>query len=170
MSSIQLLPTAERLHELLEYDPDTGLLRWRVARPPRVKVGDVAGSPSSNGYINVQVDGKLYLSHRLIWKMQTGECPPKGTEIDHCDRDTHNNRWSNLRLATRAQNLVNRGVGRNNTSGFRGVSLYRPRNKWRARISHRGRQIVLGYYDTPEEASEAYCQAARELYGEFAEA
>lgn len=160
----------ERLHELLEYEPDTGLLRWRVAQSRRVKAGDIAGTPSSNGYINVQVDGKLYLSHRLIWTMQTGEWPPLGTEIDHRDRDKHNNRWSNLRLATRAQNIINRGIGRNNTSGFRGVSLYRPLNKWRARISHKGNQIALGYYDTPEEAGEAYRKAARDIYGEFAEA
>ncbi|WEM05511.1 HNH endonuclease [Ralstonia phage BOESR1] len=86
--------------------------------------------------------------------------------IDHVDGDRTNNRLSNLRLCTHAQNQLNRGVTRNNTTGFKGV---RPSNgRFRADIQVDGRREYLGHFDTAREAAEEYDLHARRLHGQFA--
>ena len=87
--------TAARLRELLHYNPDDGLFRWRVAGPKRV-VGAPAGSRQRIGYIVIRVDGRLHYAHRLAWLHTTGAWP--AASIDHIDGDKGNNRWVNLRL------------------------------------------------------------------------
>lgn len=87
--------------------------------------------------------------------------------IDHRDGDTLNNRRSNLRRATPVQNACNQRITHRNSSGFKGVSLYKPSGKWRARIKLNGRMHFLGYHQTPEAAHAAYCKASAELHGEF---
>jgi len=84
------------------------------------------------------------------------------------NRNGLDNRRANLRLATRSENLRNRAVHCNNTSGYRGVRWKPARRKWVANITLNGQQHHLGYHATPEAAHQAYCAAARELHGEFA--
>jgi hypothetical protein len=86
--------------------------------------------------------------------------------IDHRDGDPSNNRWANLRRATRSQNSANRRIPRNNPCGFKGVS--RHRGKWDATICKKGRRHFLGSFLTPQAAHAAYVKAARKLFGEFA--
>ena len=88
--------------------------------------------------------------------------------MDHKDHDTLNNRRENLRIATHAQNLWNTKILANNTSGFKGVSFFKPRGTWRSRIMLNGKQNLIGYFDSPEEAGAAYVEAAKRLHGEFA--
>jgi len=88
--------------------------------------------------------------------------------IDHIDGDGLNNCRSNLRAATNAQNLHNRGKQRNNTSGHKGVSWDKSRSKWWAEISANGVKHRLGRFDTKEEAAEAYTKAAKKFHREFA--
>ena len=88
--------------------------------------------------------------------------------IDHRDGDRANNRWDNLRCATRSENNANRALQRNNCSGFKGVSL--KSGKWRARIRKHGRLFALGVFQTPQAAHAAYVAAARRLFAEFARA
>lgn len=160
--------TAERLRELLQYDPETGWFIWRVATSSQ-KVGGRAGSyDKTNKYRAIKIDGRLYREHRLAWLYVTGLFPPPGLEIDHANGDRIDNRLSNLRLATRSQNQANKGVFKNNTTGYKGVS--RNRRKFRAAIHHNGRYIHIGNFETTEAAHEAYKLAASELYGEFARA
>ena len=90
--------------------------------------------------------------------------------IDHRDADATNNRWNNLRRATRSQNSANRRRPRHNTSGYKGVYLCRKSGKWCAHIGWNGRTIHLGRFTTPQEAHDAYLKAARKLFGEFARA
>ncbi len=91
-----------------------------------------------------------------------------GKGADHIDGDGLNNTRSNLRLATSRQNSCNRGANKNSASGFKGVTWYKPRRKWRARIGLDGRKLHLGLFTNAEDAAMAYDAAARELHGEFA--
>jgi hypothetical protein len=157
------IPSEVRLHELLNYDPETGALTWKVSNAPRRVGGRKAGYVDGNGYVMVGIDGKKYCAHRLIFMMMTGSAP---VQIDHKDRVRHNNAWTNLRAATRSQNSANQKPRTDNKTGFRGV-VYCD-GKYVARIGPGSSPIRLGSFNTPEEAHAAYCAAADRLYGEFA--
>ena len=112
-------------------------------------------------------DGKetAILMHREILglpRKSDGRCG------DHINHQTIDNRRSNIRIATRSQNLQNQLIRSNNTSGYKGVSYHKPSRKWLAHIGINGRLRHLGGYSTREEAAEVYRKAASELYGEFA--
>jgi len=102
------------------------------------------------------------LMHRQIMRA------PKGLVVDHIDRNGLNNRKSNLRLCTPAQNARNRGPNRNSSSRYKGVSWKKDCNKWYVRIKYEGRSVYLGRYDDETEAATAYDRKAQELFGEFA--
>ncbi|GJH22444.1 hypothetical protein CBA19CS22_37900 [Caballeronia novacaledonica] len=88
--------------------------------------------------------------------------------VDHIDKNPLNNARSNLRVATYAENMWNRGKQSNNTSGYKGVLWIERIKRWSARISANGKRYYLGHYKTAEEAHEAYKAAAERLHGEFA--
>lgn len=90
-----------RLEILLTYNPDTGLFKWRGGHK-RVLPGMVAGTPDKEGYVCIMVDQKMYKLHRLAWLWMTGKWPKN--EIDHIDNEKANNRFNNLREATRKEN------------------------------------------------------------------
>jgi hypothetical protein len=93
---------------------------------------------------------------------------PLGMEIDHIDGNGLNNQKSNLRACTHQQNQMNRALSKNNSSGFKGVSLYKGRNKWNSYIKVNYKKINLGYFKTKEEAALTYNAAALKHFGEFA--
>jgi hypothetical protein len=163
MMTAQLKITAERLRELLDYDPDTGWFRWRVSSQ-RVRVGQIAGNYARRGYWDIMVDGRSYRAHRLAWLYMTGKFPDR--ELDHIDGDGTNNRFSNLREATRSQNMANSRRRSDSKCDFKGV--YQRDSSCFAHITTNGRQIHLGRFNTPEEAHAAYMAAARLHHGEFA--
>lgn len=157
--------TAERLRELLHYDQETGLFTWRVPRKGTGGMGSTAGRVNSgNGYVDICVDYRRYLAHRLAWLYMTGEWPKN--DVDHRDRVRTNNAWSNLRAATRSQNLANASKHRDGAAPFKGIQ--RAGKAWQATIMARGVRKCLGTYATPEEAADAYRRAALEMNGEFA--
>lgn len=143
--------TQERLKELLDYDPETGIFRWRVYRSYRAKAGDVAGCASD--YIRICVDHVDYLAQRLAWLYMTGQWP--SAFIDHKDGDRFNNRWSNLRDVPVAGNAENRA------HPSLGVSWSAQRRKFVAQIKHDGRSRMIGRFDTFEEARAAYLAEKR---------
>lgn len=101
--------------------------------------------------------------HRLIANAQPGEI------IDHADRDPLNCRRSNLRRATRQQNIWNQGPARKQgTSKYKGVWLWRGYGRFVAKITYNGKQIHIGYFDNEEDAARAYNAKAAELFGEYA--
>lgn len=104
--------------------------------------------------------GSTILMHRVLLGA------PAGMAADHLSGDGLDNRRANLRLATHAQNIHNRGANKNNTSGYKGVSLNRGR--WAAHINVNGKRKHLGSFSYPQEAHAAYCSAAEKLHGEFA--
>ena len=157
------LPSQELLRERLAYNPETGILTWAYSRKGVIE-GKVAGRPHRNGRrVQLVLDGKSYLAHRIIWKWMTGEDPPQ--LIDHINHDPLDNRWENLRLATPAQNSANaRGYGKYK----KGVRLSTCGVTFEAKIMVGGKTIFLGGYDTEDEAHQAYCDAANRIHGLFA--
>lgn len=151
--------TQSRLKELLHYDPETGVFVWRIPRGS-AKTGDVAGCPHPEGYRKIMIDRKIYLAHRLAWLYVHGAWPKD--EIDHRNGVRADNRFTNLREATRAENGQNLKIRADNTSGFIGVSWYKPARKWQAHINLAGRNKNLGCFDTPEAAHAAYLAAKAE--------
>lgn len=151
--------TSESVRALLDYDADSGALRWRSS-------GEMAGCRRHDGYLVVGIDGRLYLGHRLVWLWMTG-CWPAGY-IDHANRVKGDDRWQNLREATPTQNAANSGARSTSGSGIKGVSWCRATQKWRATINIAGKQRSLGRHDSMADAAKAYSTAARELHGSYA--
>jgi HNH endonuclease/AP2 domain len=153
----------DRLKELLEYNHETGEFVRKVRRGRMGLVGSVAGTVNNKGYVIIEIDGRPYTAHRLAWMYMTGEDAPK--DIDHIDRRKNNNAWSNLRLATNAENHHNRfEPQRNNTSGYLGVTFHKASSKWMAIIKKHQIRHYLGLHETPEAAHEAYLAAKRKLH------
>lgn len=156
--------TKERLDELFLCDPEAGTFTRRVSRG-NTKRGSVAGHIGDDGYLMIRIDGKLYRAHRLVFLTMTGEFPP--TDVDHINGIRTDNRWSNLRLATRSQNLRNKSIQSNNTSGALGVSWDKRRKKWEYRIKAEGVQHI-GVFAEFEDAVAARKAAEIKYFGEFA--
>lgn len=156
----------QRLQEVLDYEPDTGVFRWKIAvgRWGRIKPGTVTGSPDANGHLRIQVDGRLYYAHRLAWLYMTGHWPDG--DIDHRDGMPSNNRWANLRDVPHQVNAENRRrAHKNKPSGLpMGVSIDRRDGAFRADITVNGRARSLGRFSDPEQAHKAYLKAKRELH------
>jgi hypothetical protein len=156
--------TQEKLKEILEYDPDTGIFRWKLDRGAKTKTGDRAGYNHA-GYRRIEINDVGYLAHRLVWLYIYGYIP---TELDHINGIKHDNRLCNLREASRKENSINRNKRTDNSSGYKGVNWHKAANKWQARIMVNGKRLQLGWFETPEDAYLAYCAAAKEFHGEFA--
>ena len=183
--AFKALPSPEVLRQLLRYEPDTGKLFWRP-RPDSVfsdsgfggsggeaarwngKFADTEAftADHGSGYLRGGVLGRDMFAHRVIWAIVTGSYPTQ--HIDHINRDRSDNRWENLREASRAQNNQNTRSAEGATSRYLGVWRDRSRNKWAAAISVDGRKIALGRFYSEELAARAYDAAAIKHYGAFA--
>ncbi len=153
---------ADRLKELLSYNPDTGEFLWLVSGGG-VAAGRVAGRRHGKGYRAVTVTGRLYLAHRLAWLYVHGEWPED--EIDHKNGVRDDNRIANLREANKSQNQGNQRKARTDSyTGLLGASWERGGNKFRAQIRLNGKKKHLGLFNTAEEAHAAYIKAKRELH------
>lgn len=126
----------------------------------------MAGTIRSDGYVCINVSGKIHLAHRLAWLYVHGEFPEN--VIDHINRVTGDNSLKNLRACTRSENMRNTGKRCSNTSGFKGVHWSKCANKWQAKIGCRGKTLHLGLFHHKKDAAIAYDKKALELHGEFA--
>ena len=158
--------SAERLREILHYDPETGVFTWNISTNNFVKIGSVAGSPDDKGYLLIQIDGRRHKAHRLAWLYETGKWPRD--MIDHVNGISSDNRFANLREATRSENMCNKGPPANNRTGLKGVRWRSEHRRWQAQIGVNGQKKHLGYFSTPEEAHAAYAAAAKAFHGDFA--
>ena len=151
--TVKQLPSLERLQQLFVYDSQTGSLTRRVSTSANARQGDRVGSRHNAGYLQMQLDGKKYLVHRIIWKLVTGK-DPEELEVDHKNGDRSDNRWENLRLATMSQQRGNRIV-----KGY-----IRHPNGFMVLFKHQ----YHGLYKTEEEAQSVYRRLAEAEWGEFA--
>ena len=168
------LPPVDQLRQLFIYEPDTGRLIWRERPREMFKTasefkrwnnrhagkdaGGVSAKPSGYQQIQVRLNGKLWMAHRIAFAIYHGREP--WPEIDHIDRNPINNRIDNLREASRSLNEWNKTDPRkNNNSGYLGVTWNKQREKWEAFIGIGGKQKHLGYHATPEQARAAYLAA-----------
>ena len=157
--------TADFVRSILDYDPATGVFRWKVPGPGR-RPDLIAGyiNKANRGYVEIGIDGRTYYAHRLAWLIMTGEWPPHF--VDHRFFDRSDNRWDTLRHATPSESQFNRRKQSNNTSGFKGVHKFR--NKWMASIGHNRHTEYIGVFHDPVDAARAYDKRARELFGDYA--
>lgn len=118
----------------------------------------------TKGYVASKINGRTTRLHRLI----LGLFPDDKLQADHINHNKLDNRKSNLRACTNAQNCANRLRRRDNVSGYKGVRWNVPAKKWQARIQCEGRSYHLGIFDKIEDAVMAYNTKAQELFGEFA--
>lgn len=156
----------QQLLELFKHDREAGKLFWKVAPSNVVKVGQEAGTIDSKGYRQVRIDGKLYLTHRLIFLLEHGYLPEF---IDHKDGNPLNNRIENLREASRSENNRNASKRSNNTSGIVGVHWNKGANKWLAQCHDRnGKKTHLGLFTDINKAAEVVREFRLQEHGEFA--
>ena len=160
------LITAEEARQLFHYNPETGDLTWAVSPNNRIPVGYVVRAVDAHGYYRVKINNRKYRAHRIAWLITHGKWPNE--HLDHINGDKRDNRLCNLREATNAENCRNSGIRRTNSSGYKGVYRQESYKKWRAQITVDYKIHYLGVFNTPEEAHAAYCKAAKELHGEFA--
>ena len=160
---------ADYINEAIAYEPEGGIFLWRPDRPAHHfdsehdyddYLDNYAGEPvrmmkSGLGYKSIYLMRGRYYAHVVTYVCMSGNYPPKGTHMDHKDRNPKNNRWSNLRPVSSSTNCRNRGVRKDNTTGYTGVSYAKNFDKYRAQVFADGKNQSLGYHDTIEEASAA---------------
>ena len=154
MSVKSLLDIIKEMEEKYDIDTETGIVT-------RKRTGKIMGGKDKNGYITFRFNYVLYRVHRIILTKYLGR------EIkEYCDHINHNksdNRISNLRELNHQENLQHQQLSPRNTSGYKGVNWYKHRKKWRAEITLNKKTLHLGYFDTKEDAYDAWKKKAQEL-------
>ena len=159
--------TCDRLRELLDFDPETGVFTQRIVyegQRARWKAGRVSGSVSKQtGYLTLRLDGKLYQAHRAAWMHHFGVWPQD--DIDHLNGQRTDNRIANLRDVDNTINRQNQKRARaDSATGVQGVAPYKDSGRFQARVRHEGISHYLGTYDTVEAARSAYVEAKARLH------
>lgn len=152
--------TQEYLHTLFDYKD--GNLYWKKARS-KINVGEKTGSLNINGYLTTKIDQKDYRTHRLIFMWHYGYFP---VQVDHINNIKTDNRIENLRPAKNGQNMQNKKIQKNNTSGFKGV--YKHQNKWRVRLMIDGKSKSFGLYNDIDYAKFVANAMRHKYHKEFA--
>ena len=145
--------TQEYLKSILHYDPLTGIFTRTVSVSQATRPGDIAGSTHrfvSKYYREIKIAGCSYKAHRLAFLYMAGSLPKE--QVDHIDGNGLNNKWSNLRQASRQDNAKNHRLRCTNKSGYIGIDWNKAINKWHARIVVDGYRKHLGYFKNKEDA------------------
>lgn len=149
--------------DYLNYDPETGFIRWIKKPAPKIIIGDMAGN-ISNGYLQIKFKGKNYFAHRLAWLIHFGKWPEK--VIDHIDGNRSNNKIDNLRdvsITINLQNIKN-SYPSNKSTRLLGSYPYNKSDKFYSKICVNGNDLILGTFNTAEEAHQRYLEAKRNLH------
>jgi len=156
----------DMLKQIFDCDPDVGAVYWKIPRRG-VKAGDVAGHIcKSTGYEKITFGRRGFRAHRVIWALVYGEWPE--IDVDHINNNRSDNRISNLRLASRSENIRSMKSRKNKKCALKGATPYKGRtDKFVAQIRIDGIQRKLGIFLTEQEAHNAYCDAAVKAFGRF---
>ena len=154
-----------KIKEKLAYSGEAGSFTWRI-KSGRQSAGSPAGSLWPSGYVGIRVGNKTYLAHRLAWAFVHDEWP--SADVDHINRIPSDNRISNLRIASRSQNMANCGLRTTNKSGVKGVHWSSRAQRWIARVQKDGKHGYVGTFTSLEEATSAVRAAYEREYGAFA--
>lgn len=162
------LPAQDILRELLDYDPQTGIFKWKARGPHLFRftrqfitwnernVGTEALNSVHRGKLYGKVAGEQYFAHRIAWKYVYGTDPEF---IDHINGNTQDNRIANLRSVDVATNNRNMSKPKRNKSGFIGVRKSDKSDRWAAFITYEGKRINLGTFDSKADAVAARVEA-----------
>lgn len=152
---------ATRLRELLQYNAETGIFRWRATGRGRKPPHEPAGSKHVEGYLTIRIDGRSYLCHRLAWLYAYGRWP--FDQLDHINGIRTDNRLSNLRECSNLENCQNVRAHRDSSSRYVGVS--RTKNgRWVAHICTAGTVRHIGTFDSEAAAAAAYATEKTTLH------
>ena len=154
------------LHELLGYNPETGIFTWKVSRRGRTWAGKVAGCVNPRGYITLGVCGAQHPAHRVAWLYMHGAWPDG--EVDHINGIKTDNRMCNLRVATRIENSRNVGLTSKNKTGIKNVYWHSGHKKYRACIDVDRKEVHLGYFTNLSDAEAVVAEARVKYHGDFA--
>jgi hypothetical protein len=157
--------TQARLKELFAYDPLIGKFVRRERRGS-ARAGEIAGTDNGCGYLQIAVDRRVYVAHRMAWLYVNGTWP--ANQIDHVNGKRADNRISNLRLATSSENQCNTPRYKNTSTGVKGVCYHKRWKKFQAHIQINKKKAFLGYFHDLASAAAAYADAAAKLHGDFA--
>ena len=127
-----------------------------------IKKNRQAGHLSEDGYIDIRIKNCLYPAHRIAWLMMTGSWPDNF--VDHINRIRSDNRFVNLREATKAENAQNTDLPSNNTSGYKGVVWHKPNRNWCAQIIINKKHIHLGSFENLQDAINARIEAEKKFF------
>jgi len=136
--------TQKTLKKVLKYKKKKGIFIWKKRVSSHVYKNDIAGSYNKLGYLEIRLNKKLYLGHRLAWLYKKGYFSEY--EIDHKDKNSSNNKWKKLRETSRQCNARNSKLSKSNTSGITGITWYKRDNIWSVRIMVSYKNLHLGYF------------------------
>ena len=177
------IPDPELLRKLLSYDPLTGHLYWLNRWPDICKEGNTskesmcrsfntryAGTRAltrltGDGYFGGSLMGRTVKAHRVAWAIHTGNHP--NGFIDHINGQRGDNRFSNLRVVSPQQNVMNSTSAKNSRSKYLGVTQKVGAKKWIATITYNRKQVYLGTFEQEVDAALAYNAAAKHYFGEY---
>jgi hypothetical protein len=158
-------PTIEELREYLEYEPETGVLRWRKPKASNTRPGDIITGKGAQGYLRVRFNGHLFYAHRVAFALMHGRWPHPC--CDHINGNRTDNRAANLRECNYSGNVQNTRKPHNNTSGVKGVCYHKPSDGWIVNIQC-NRVMHSKYFKRFDDAAAHAKQLREELHGEFA--
>lgn len=158
--------TQAKLKQVLNYNPVTGVFT-RISYSGNnggglARLGQITQNADDRGYMRIRVYGKKYKAHRLAWLFMYGKFPQFG--LDHINRNKLDNRICNLREATQSENSQNQSIRKNKTSKYIGVHFCKTSEKWKAQIQSSKQKKCLGYFDTEDDAYNAYLSAKKCLH------
>lgn len=132
----------------LSYNKASGEFHWLHTVSSTAIKGYLAGS-ITKGYRYIQLHGKKVAAHQLAYWWITEEWV---IDLDHIDRVKDNNSFSNLRVATRREQGLNRSLQINNRSGYKNITWFKRTSRWKVEFKYNGRQIHVGYFKDIKEA------------------